>query len=67
MDRRNETTTGSKGAATNVPGMVTGLFNDRESAERAYEAVSRVWKPDATWHAFIAAQLERNGIAFRPY
>ena len=39
----------------------------REDPERAYEAVSRVWKPDATWHAFIAAQLERNGIAFKPY
>src|SRR5688572_18740456 len=39
----------------------------REDPERAYDAVSRVWKPDATWQAFIATQLERNGIAFKPY
>ena len=39
----------------------------REDPDRAYEAVSRVWKPDATLHAFIEAQLERNGIAFKLY
>lgn len=39
----------------------------KEDPERAYEAVSRVWKPDATWSRFIQSQLERNGITFKPY
>ena len=38
-----------------------------EGPERAYEALSRVWKPDATWHAFIASQLARHAIGFTPY
>jgi protein tyrosine phosphatase (PTP) superfamily phosphohydrolase (DUF442 family) len=38
-----------------------------EDPARAYEALSRVWKPDATWHAFIASQLARHAIGFTPY
>jgi hypothetical protein len=40
MDRRNETTSQTTRANTGVPGMVTGLFHDRESAERAYQEVT---------------------------
>lgn len=39
----------------------------REDPERAYEAVSRVWKPDDVWRRFIEAELRRNGITFQPY
>ena len=35
--------------------------------ERAYDSVSRVWKPDGPWLRFIEAQLQRNGVAFKPY
>ena len=39
----------------------------RENPDRAYDAVSRVWKPNATWKRFIEAQLKRHGVAFEPY
>jgi protein tyrosine phosphatase (PTP) superfamily phosphohydrolase (DUF442 family) len=39
----------------------------KESPESAYDAVSKVWKPDGVWRQFIVAQLRRNGIAFEPY
>ena len=39
----------------------------REDPERAYEAVSRVWKPDDVWRRYIESQLRRHGIAFQPY
>lgn len=39
----------------------------REDPERAYDAVSRVWKPEGPWRRFIEAQLKAGGLAFRPY
>ena len=39
----------------------------RGDPERAYESVSRVWKPDGPWLRFIEAQLQRNGVTFKPY
>lgn len=39
----------------------------REPPEAAYEAVARVWSPDAVWKTYITAQLRRHGIGFEPY
>jgi len=38
----------------------------REDPERAYEAVSRVWKPDDVWRRYIETQLSPYGVAFDP-
>src|SRR5512134_2496113 len=40
---------------------------DRESPERAYESVARVWSPDGPWKSLITVQLRKAGIAFQPY
>jgi protein tyrosine phosphatase (PTP) superfamily phosphohydrolase (DUF442 family) len=39
----------------------------KQNPESAYDAVSRVWKPDGVWRQFIVAQLRRHGIGFEPY
>ncbi len=38
-----------------------------ESAEQAYESVAKVWSPDGPWMLFITSQLQKAGLAFRPY
>jgi protein tyrosine phosphatase (PTP) superfamily phosphohydrolase (DUF442 family) len=38
-----------------------------ERPEAAYEAVARVWSPDATWQAYLRARLRAAGVAFEPY
>jgi len=39
----------------------------REDADRAYEAVARVWSPSGPWKELIVGELRRAGIAFEPY
>ena len=39
----------------------------KEDPEAAYDAVTKVWKPDGVWRRFLVAQLRRHGIAFEPY
>lgn len=39
----------------------------RERPETAYEAVARVWSPDATWKAFMRERLRQADVAFEPY
>ena len=39
----------------------------KEDPEAAYDAVTRIWKPDDVWRQFLVAQLRRHGIAFEPY
>ena len=39
----------------------------KEDPEAAYDAVTKVWKPDDVWRRFLVAQLRRHGIAFEPY
>ncbi|MFO1303397.1 MAG: protein tyrosine phosphatase family protein [Burkholderiales bacterium] len=35
--------------------------------DKAYEAVTAVWSPNAVWKRYATAQLARAGIAFEPY
>lgn len=39
----------------------------RESPDRAYEDLARVWSPDGPWRAFIVRQLKLHRIDFDPY
>jgi len=39
----------------------------REDADRAYEAVARVWSPSGPWKELIVGELRKAGIAFEPY
>lgn len=39
----------------------------RESPERAYESVARVWSPDGPWKSLLTVQLRKARIAFEPY
>jgi len=39
----------------------------KESPEKAYESVARVWSPEGPWKALMKTVLARNRIAFEPY
>ena len=39
----------------------------RESAEKAYESVARVWSPNRVWKSYLVAMLRRHGSDFEPY
>ncbi len=39
----------------------------KEDPGKAYEAVTRVWAPDATWKRYMKDMLLRHGIRFEPY
>lgn len=39
----------------------------KESPHVAYEAVSRVWQPNASWKRLIQSQLSNHGIEFDPF
>jgi protein tyrosine phosphatase (PTP) superfamily phosphohydrolase (DUF442 family) len=39
----------------------------REPADKAYDAVARVWSPNRVWKAYIAAMLKKHDITFEPY
>ena len=38
-----------------------------EDLHKAYEAVQRIWVPDATWKRYMQGLLARNGIDFEPF
>lgn len=39
----------------------------REDPRLAYEAVTKVWQPEAAWRRLIEEQLRRHKIAFEPF
>lgn len=39
----------------------------KESPDKAYESVSKVWSPDGPWKQLMVSQLRKNGIAFEIY
>ena len=39
----------------------------REDPERAYEPVTRTWRPDGVWRRYLVGELARRGVAFEPY
>jgi len=42
------------------------VIHGREDPEKAWEAVAGVWKPNATWSAFIRETLRAHQVAFEP-
>jgi protein tyrosine phosphatase (PTP) superfamily phosphohydrolase (DUF442 family) len=39
----------------------------KEDPRVAYEAVAKVWSPDATWKSLMQTLLRKNGVNFEPY
>lgn len=39
----------------------------KESSEKAYESVARVWSPGGPWKALMKTVLAKNRVAFEPY
>lgn len=39
----------------------------KESPEKAYDSVARVWSPNRVWKAYLVSMLRKHGVAFEPY